>query len=320
MDKISINSPPFHIGVLLIDDFPLMSYASVVEPIRAANILADKEIYRLSNIPALQERAVSSNGAVIYGDTEGFTYLNFDLVLVVAGGNPSTYRDKAVFAWLRELAQFGVRLGGISGGPVILAAAGLMVGRRMTMHWKHAADLAQSSLLIERGLYVIDRDRVTCAGGTAAIDLMHGLIAEQHGTQFAHLVSDWLLHTDVRPAGGSQRASLIERYQTTNPSIVSVIEVMENRIADPLTLTQLAKLAGLSKRQLNRLFQINLGQSTMTLYREIRLEKARSLVANSTRTLTEIALSTGFSSSAHFCTMHARKFGIPPSTLRKKIK
>ena len=221
--------------------------------------------------------------------------------------------------WLRRLTRLGVRLGGVSGGPYILAAAGLMRNRRMTVHWEHAAALAELSPapLLERSLYVIDRDRVTCAGGTAPMDLMHALIAERHGPDFARLVSDWFLHTDVRPSGGPQRAGLVARYGTTRRAMLDAIEAMENNVAEPLTLSELARFSGVSPRHLNRLFRDEVGRTTMAFYRDLRLEKARNLLRNSPLPMTEIALATGFAGSAHFSKAHSARHGAPPSSLRR---
>ena len=202
---------------------------------------------------------------------------------------------------------------------MILAKAGLMNGRRMTVHWEHAAALAEISpnLMVERSLYVIDRDRVTCAGGTAPLDLMHALIARDHGPAFARLISDWFLHTDIRPSGGQQRGGLVERLGTTSPAILNAVEAMENHIADPLTLGDLAALSGVTTRQLNRLFRTRLTLSTMSYYRNLRLETAQRLLRQSTMPLTEIALATGFANSAHFSRVYAQRYGEPPSRARR---
>lgn len=319
MAKLSTPDSRFTVGVLLIDGFALMSYASVVEPLRAANVLSGDALYRVQNIPVAGDYATSSSGALLPASATVGADTEFDLLLVVAGGDPAGFRDERVFAWLRRLSRLGVRLGGISGGPVILAAAGLMNGRRMTVHWDHAAALVEisPSLLVERSLYVIDRDRVTCAGGTAPIDLMHALIAEQHSLRLARRVSDWFLHTEIRPSGGPQRAGRVERYGTTDRAILNAVEAMENHVADPLELRQLARISELSPRQLNRLFRDKLQQSTMSFYRDLRLEKARNLIVNSSLSLTEIALATGFASSAHFSTAHSTRYGKPPSALRE---
>src|SRR6056297_239412 len=306
------------IGVLPVAGFAMMSYASLVEPMRAANLLAGRTLYDMVNFGTSAAPVPSSGAAVVMPQAVVGDALKLDYLFVVAGGDPTGYDDRRVMTWLARLAREGVPLGGVSGGPIILARAGLMAGRRMTVHWEHAAALAEISphLLIERTLYVIDRDRVTCAGGTAPMDLMHALISQHHGAPFARLVSDWFMHTEVRPSIGPQRAGLVDRVGSNTPAILDAVEAMEAHVAEPLSLERLAAYAGLSPRQLNRLFQDRLGRSTMRYYRELRLDKAQSLLRNSPLSLTEIALATGFASSSHFSRVYAQHFGGPPSSYR----
>ncbi len=310
------------IGIVLLDGFAVMSYASVVEPLRAANMLAGRELYRIDNIPNAGERAVSSGGAIVPATAVDDQDDDFSLVLVIAGGAPESFSSDRLFEWFRHLSRLGIPLGGVSGGPVILAAAGLMAGRRMTVHWEHAAAMSEKwpQLLLERSLYVIDRDRVTCAGGTAPLDLMHALISERHGPDLAQRVSDWYMHTQVRPSGGPQRAGREVRYRTTDPVILRAIEAMENHLADPLELKQLAAIAGVSSRQLNRQFKSKMEQSTMRFYRHLRLDKARSLLTNSSLRITEIALATGFSNPGHFSSAFAAHFRQSPSESRQNLQ
>ena len=319
MDKLADFRPPFRIAFLLVDGFALMSFAAVSEPLRAANLLAGKKLYEISIVPASGPRATSSSGAVIRATTQLGERVDFNLVLVVAGGDPASFNDRRVLQWLRHLASRGVSLGGVSGGPVILALAGVMNSRRMTVHWEHADVLAQLApgSIIERSLYVIDRDRMTCAGGIAPLDMMHALLTAHHGEKFPGLVSDWFMHTQVRPSGGPQRAGLVERYGVTSKPLVVAIELMTNHIAGPLSLDQLALLANISARQLNRLFKKHLKTSAMAFYRNLRLEKADSLIRTSPFSLTEIALATGFSSSAHFSASYRAKYGLPPSAAKR---
>ena len=317
MDIIGSELPQ-RIGVLPLAGFALMSYACVVEPLRAANLLSKRRLYELVHFSDAE--SVGSSGAVsVKVDASLQDTPNLDMLLVVAGGEPEAYANASVFAWLGRMARRGIQMGGVSGGPVILAKAGLMQGRRMTVHWEHAVALAEISpnLMIERSLYVMDRDRVTCAGGTAPLDLMHALIARDHGTVFARLVSDWFLHTDIRPSGGPQRGGLVERVGTTSAPILDAVEAMENHVADQLKLSDLATISGVSERQLNRLFRARLGVSTMGYYRDLRLDTAQRLIAHSSLPLTEIALATGFASSAHFSRSYAEKYGAPPSALRR---
>ncbi|NOX40931.1 MAG: GlxA family transcriptional regulator [Alphaproteobacteria bacterium] len=316
------NPKPRRVGVLPLPGFALMSYACVVEPLRAANLLGEKTLYEIVNISTDTSAPRSSGAALITAQAHIGDTLHLDDLFVIAGGHPETFADKNVLGWIAQMARKVTLLGGVSAGPVILAKAGVMAGRRMTVHWEHAAALAEISpdLAIEHSLYVIDRDRVTCAGGTAPLDLMHALIAAQHSTAFARKVSDWFMHTEIRPAGGQQRAGLVERVDTTNPAILDAVEVMENHVADVLTLPQLAHISGVSPRQLNRLFTEKLGLPTIRYYRVLRLVRAQNLLRNSSMQITEIALATGFASSAHFSSAYARHFQVAPSLDRLRSK
>ena len=306
------------IGLLPLDGFALMSYASLTEPMRAANLLAGHRLYDMIDITTESGAVHSSGAASIRPQVKVGDDIDLDYLFVIAGGDLTRVEDARVTNWLARMARQGARLGGVSGGPVILARAGLMNGRRMTVHWEHATALAEISphLAIERTLYVIDRDRITCAGGTAPMDLMHALITRHHGAPFARQVSDWFMHTEVRPSIGPQRAGLVERLGSNDPALLDAVATMETHIADPVTLSDLAQIADVSPRHLNRLFQEKLGRSTMGFYRALRLDTARGLLRNSSLPLTEIALATGFASSSHFSRVYSQHFGQPPSHYR----
>ena len=287
MDSLTQRRDGFQVGFLLADGYALMSYSSAQEPLRAANLLkpgaynivhlclddVDSVIGEamIANAAVSSEGVVSSEGAVSSGGAVSssgavvpatpFARITqrFDLILVVAGGDPFKFNRPDLNNWLRRQAGFGTLIGGVSGGPVILSMAGLMDGYRMTLHWEHAQTLSEISpdSLIERSLYVIDRNRLTCAGGTAPLDMMHALITQHHGADFARRVSDWFLHTTIRESSAPQRSGPAERYRTHDQSILTAIELMENHVAEPLELAQLADIVGLGVRQLNRLFKQN---------------------------------------------------------------
>ncbi|MEO3414409.1 GlxA family transcriptional regulator [Roseovarius sp. CAU 1744] len=318
MDVIGSQIEKRRIGILTLNGFALMSYSSTVEPLRAANLLGRRTLYEVVNIGVTADPIQSSGAAVVIPQATIAETPKLDYLFVVAGGDPAHYNERPLFPWLVRQARAGTRLGGVSGGPLILARAGLMEGRRMTIHWEHAQALAEISphLMIDRTLYVIDRDRVTCAGGTAPLDLMHALIARHHGAPFARLVSDWFMHTEIRPSIGPQRGGLVDRVGSTNAAILDAVDVMESNVAETVDLDELARAAGVSPRQLNRLFREKLGRSTMGYYRELRLDKAQSLLRNSPLSLTEIALATGFANSSHFSRAFTQHFGQPPSASR----
>ena len=310
---------PEVVGFLLIPGFALMSYASAVEPLRAANLFAGRELYRWVHIAHASPVVASSSGATVPCPARVGDEIDLDLVLVCAGGNPAAFSHRATFAWLRRLARRGVALGGVSGGPFILARAGVMAGHNMTIHWEHAPALAESfpDLLLTRSLYIIDRKRLTCAGGVAPLDMMHALIAARHGSELATQVSDWFLHTDIRPAGGPQRSSLIERYGIHRRELVAALELMEATLSEPLDRASVARRVGLSTRQLDRLFAQGVGVSFLTHYRRIRLERARELLRHSALPVTEIAIATGFAGPSHFSRVYRAMFGQSPGAERR---
>ena len=317
-DHIGSVSRPYRVGVFPVPGFALMSYACTVEPLRAANLLSRRKLYEVVHFGAAG-RICSSGAAAIDGQYRIGDAADLDLVLVVAGGDPFAFRDKAVFDWLRKLARRGVRIGGVSGGAVVLAHAGLMTGRRLAVHWEHAAPLAEQfpDSLVERKLYVIDRDRVTCGGGTAPLDLMHALVASHHGSVFARLVSDWFLHTDIRGASAPQRGGVAERLGAHSPHIHEAVAAMESHVGDPLSLKQLALVTQVSTRHLNRLFDDAFGQSVMGFYRDIRLDTARRLIRSTAMSLGEISEATGFANAGHFSNTYNERFGVRPRADRK---
>lgn len=319
-DKVDAGAGVFRVGVYPVPGFALMSYACIVEPLRAANLLSERDLYEVVHF-ASDGASISSSGAAVDGDHTMGSTPPLDLLLVVAGGDPFAFGDADVFDWLKGVAEGGTRIGGVSGGSVLLVKAGLMEGRRMTVHWEHAATLAEQfpGVLIERRLYVIDRDRVTCGGGVAPLDLMLALIADHHGGVFARLVSDWFLHTDIRGAAAPQRAGLAERLGVHSPHLVEAVAAMENHIADPLTLKQLALIAGVSDRHLNRQFAETLGQSAMAYYRQLRLDVARRLLAGSALSVAEISDATGFSTQAHFSNAYQRRYDRRPTEDRRQL-
>lgn len=306
------------IGFLLVPGFALMSYASAVEPLRAANRLASRELYRWRHISIDGRPAEASNGATILCQHRIGETVKLDLLLVCAGGNPASFAHEPTLRWLRALAHAGVTIGGVSGGPYILARAGLLRGYRFTLHWEHIPALAEEfpDLAVSNTLYEIDRDRLTCAGGIAALDMMHALIEADHGHRLASAVSEWFLHSQVRLGSGPQRMTLRERFGVTHPRLLRVLERMEARIEEPASRAALAAVAGLSPRQLERLFQAHLGSTIGGHYLGVRLERAQTLLRQTTMPVLDVAVACGFISASHFSRSYKARFGRSPRAER----
>jgi transcriptional regulator GlxA family with amidase domain len=295
--------------------FALMSYASTVEPLRAANVLTGKKLYRWWHATPGNQPAIASSGAAVLPDfTFGADPDELDILLVCAGGNPSTFNDRQSFAWLRRLARRGVVIGGVSGGPYILAKAGLLAGRRCTVHWEHmpAFQEAFPDVKLTSSLFELDGDRITCSGGVAGLDMMAALIARDHGHELGAAVSDWFLHTYVRDGIGPQRMDPRFRFGVTDEKVLAVLKTMEENLEEPLSREQLACLAGVSLRQLERSFRTNVRRGVHQHYLALRLDRARQLLRETSLAVVEIALATGFGSASQFARAFRRAFGFPP--------
>jgi transcriptional regulator GlxA family with amidase domain len=316
------DSPrPSRVGFLLIPGFALMSYASAIEPLRAANVLTGRNLYRWRHIAIQGSEIVASNGVRIQADASIASVGRFDTIVVCAGGNPQTFDHPPTLAFLRKVARHGVRLGGVSAGPYLLAKAGLLDGYRCTVHWEHIPAFTETFpfLHLSHSLFEIDRDRFTCAGGIAALDMMHALIRIDHGPAVASAVSDWFLQTEVRRGEAAQRLSPTERFGVHDPKLIATLLRIEQNIEMPLAPEKLAKLAGISLRQLQRLFARHLRTTIHRRYMLVRLERARVLLRQTDIPIAEIAFAAGFESSMHFSRMYKRHFGVTATSERKHL-
>jgi len=309
---------PQVIGFLLIGDFALMSYAAAVEPLRAANHLSGRELYRWRHVAVDDETARASNGVRILADARVGDDASFDAVIVCAAGNPALFDHAPTFAWLRDLARRGVRLGGVSGGPWVLARAGVLKGYRCTIHWEHLPAMAEAfpQLDLHRTLYVVDRDRLTCAGGIAALDMLVEVVERDHGHTLAAAVAEWFLQTEVRSGGAAQRMRARERFGVSNEKLLRALAYMEANIEDPASKEQLAAAAGVSVRQLERLFSQQLGITPTEHYIGMRLDRAKTLLRQTTMSVMETSVACGFVSSSHFSRAYRARFGNSPKAER----
>lgn len=316
------NSRPTHVGFLLIPDFALLAYASAIEPLRAANRLSGRDLYHWSHISIDGRAAIASNSVGIASDFNVGDDRPLDYLIVCAGGNPAAFQHAPTFAWLRQLARRRVKLGGVSGGPYILARANVLTGYRFTIHWEHAPAFIEEypELDLRRSLYEIDRDRLTSSGGTAPLDMMHAVIAREHGSELALAVSEWFLQTHVREGAGPQRMPLRERLGISHAPLLRVVARMEQDLETPVARAELARTAGVSLRQLERLFRSHLGRSLGEHYLVLRLDRARDLLRQTTLSVLEIALACGFASASHFSRAYRRRFAHAPRSERDRLR
>lgn len=318
--KRTSSLPPIRsVGFLLVPGFALMAYSAAVEPLRAANKLSNQTLYSWFHISVDGGLTCASSGAAIMPDQTLDTIdKQPDLILVCAGGNPSLFEDQSIIAWLRRAARNNVVIGGISGGPYILAKAGLLDGYRCTLHWEHAPAFIEAfpEAHLTRSLFEIDGRRITCSGGIAALDLMIALIGGDHGVELAAAVSDWLLHTQIRDGVRPHRMSTGSRYEGLDKPMLATIDAMEAHIEEPLSRSRLAAISGLSLRQLERRFQRHFGYGVHHHYLDLRLERAKTLLRETAASVTEVSIATGFASASQFSRAFKKRIGRSPAIFR----
>lgn len=313
-----------HVGFIVLPQFALLSVASAIEPLRAANALAGQtlyewRIYTIDGAPALASCGAQMTGAPL--DALHAQEIPLDTVFVCTGGGPRDWQFPELAAHLSRLAQRGVRLGGLSGGAYVLAQCRLLANRRFTVHWEYVPALREAfpTLEPESARFVLDHDRITCGGGVAALDMMHALIAQRHGPAFARRVSDWYLHRQVDASQAPQRASTTQRFQVHHPGLVAMLEKMQATVGEPLSRQAMARHVGISVRQIDRLFASFLGRSYRQQYRQLRLAHARLLLEQSALSMTQVAMATGFNSATHFSRSFRAQFGVSPRQMRTGV-
>lgn len=298
---------------LLLPGFSSMGFISAIEPLRVANRFRG-ELYRWHVLSCEGGAVLASNGMSVNAE-DGLGALEAGAtLLVVAGFDPLTHVTPALNQWLRRLDNDGVTLGAIDTGSVVLAQAGLLDGYRLTLHWEALEAFKESypALHVTQELFEIDRQRITCAGGTASIDLMLDLIAQAHGPELAIQVSEQFVLGRIRPRKDHQRMQVASRYGIHNKKLVQVIGEMEQHSEPPLSTSQLALGINVTRRQLERLFRLHLHDTPRNFYLGLRLEKARQLLRQTDMSVLDISIACGFESPSYFTRSYRARFGCAP--------
>ncbi|MRX51284.1 helix-turn-helix domain-containing protein [Paracoccus sp. S-4012] len=304
---------------LLLPRFTMMSFAGAIEPLRLANYAAGRSLYewRLLGEGYTGEGAASatcSNGARIALDGGLEELRAGDTILVCGGLDITRAASRPVLNWLRREGRRGVAVGGLCTGAWVVAAAGLLDGRKATIHWENHDGFAEAFPEVDlvRAIFVQEGSRLTAAGGTSSIDLMLGIIAAEHGDALAATVADQLIYTNIRTGRDSQRLSIPARIGVRHPRLAQVIARMEETVEEPVSPADLAEETGMSTRQLERLFRRYLGRSPKKYYMETRLARARNLLMQTPMSVIEVALACGFSSPSHFSKCYRAQYGATP--------
>ena len=310
---------PREIVFALVPDYSFIAFSSAVEPLRMANRMRGEQLYRWRIVSVGGAPVASSSGLSVQIDGDLGSVENADLVIVCAGEQVQRHVDKTCLAWLRRLAQRRIPLGAICTGAYLLARADLLGGYRCTIHWENLASLREEhpDITVTSELFEIDRDRYTCSGGVAPLDMMLNLIQAEHGSPLAVAISEEFICERIRGRNDRQRVPLKHHLGTSQPKLVEAISLMEANIEEPMSLDELSRHVGLSRRQLERLFQKHVRCVPTRYYLELRLARARQLLLQTTRPIVDIAFACGFVSAPHFSKCYRDRYGVPPREERR---
>lgn len=302
---------------LLVENFSHLAFACAIEPLRIANLVSGKTLYNW--------KLISNNGATAVCSHRSVTLVNGGLdplesddhLFVVSGIDVRSAATRPVLSYLRRQHRHGVRIGAICSGAYLLAKAGLLDGKPCAIHWDFHDSFAEEfpRVLLRRSVFVADSQVITSSGGPAAADMMLCVIARQHGAGLAIEVADQMVYNAVRSHEDVQRFSLNGRIGVSE-KLKLAVRLMEQNLERPLSTHDLAGAVGISGRQLERLFERHLQTSPKQYYTEMRLQRARNLLMQTDASVTEVAMSCGFSSHSHFTRRYKQTYGTTPRKVR----
>jgi transcriptional regulator GlxA family with amidase domain len=312
------------LGFLIYHGFPMACLTSMIEPLRAANEIVGKTAFTWQLIGEEDAHIISSAEVafepdVTLADVQGLDYL------FVLGAPKSEFTNiKTSNGILRRLVKHGMLIGGISGGVFPLARSGLLDGYTCSVHWCYRAAFEAEFPQIETVDDVIysDRTRITVSGAAAGFDAMLNLIAQELDTEVMTEVACWFQHPLVRGEGVQQRIPTARSSSTDDmlpKAIQKAVQLFSESFEDPISVTEVANIVGLSPRQMERKFKQATGQSPINFYRSKRMHAARQWVLYSGDNISEIALAVGYSTSAPLVKYYKEEFGLAPLEDREKI-
>ncbi|MBE1284465.1 MAG: helix-turn-helix domain-containing protein [Rhodobacteraceae bacterium] len=307
-----------HFVVLVADGFSMHSLSCLTEPLTLANRRAGRDIFRVSLVSETGEPAVSSGGFEVMTSGD-LSKQDIDAIQIVCDGTQGVeFYSPQVLNWLRSHAVRGGIVGSLGNGGYALAQAGLLEGRQFTVHWQNREALFENypSLMATDRIFEIDGRIITCAGGAAATDLSLELIARATDAALSARVAEQCLQPGNRTGDDRQRLPLNAILGTRNSILISAVSQMQGNIEEPVSFEDISSACGVSKRQLERIFRRHVGMSPGRYYKEIRLEHARRLIAQTDLGICEIAFACGYNSLGVFQKNFRARYGHTPRAAR----
>lgn len=311
---VAPGTEPIDVAFVLLPKFTMLAFSSALEPMRMANQLTQKVLFRWTVLSDDGLPVACSNGVPIVVEGPWSAAKPEGIVLVVSGVEPEGKASVALGDWLRGLWRRGRTVGGLCTGAYALAQAGILKGRRFTMHWDNITAFAENhpDLQPARQVFSMDDRVMTCAGGIAAADMMLKLINDRFGAELGQEVMNMCLLTQRRDEADSQTASLATRLGTRHDKLLQAAAFLEAHIEEELDLDACADHLNLSRRQIERLFNRYLGITPVRYMNDLRLARGRALLAETDMKVTDVAVACGYASTSHFSKSFRKKYGVSP--------
>jgi len=311
---IEAPAKPRRFVFVLLEEFTMLCFSAAVESLRIANRMSGRDLYTWVLMSESGAPVRCSAGIEFVVQHELIDVSRDDTVMICGGVNIKTASSKKIVNWLRRESRRGPLMAGLCTAGYTLAKAGLLDGKRATIHWENQDSFIEEFEEVEltKSVFVVDGNRITTAGGTSSIDLMLKLIAQDHGEDLANAVADQLIYSSIRTDQDTQRLSIPTRIGVRHPKLSQVIQKMEKNIEEPISPSILARDVNMSTRQLERLFRRYLNRSPKRYYMELRLQKARNLLMQTDMSVINVALACGFASPSHFSKCYRAHYDTTP--------
>ncbi len=304
---------PLRFGFILTQKFSLISLSSAVEALRLSNRHLGEVKYEWALLSLDGAPVTASAGLQVNCDMRLDAW-NGDALVVCSGLDVERNTSPELVSALRKIARTGKEMGALCTGAHVLAKAGLLEDHNCTLHWENLPGFTETfpDVQVSNELFEIDRNRFTCAGGTASLDMMLNIISKHLGMETAAWVADQCMHDRIRDKHDQQKITLPQRLGVRHPKLLSVIKMMEENLEEPYSRTDLARTAALSTRQLERLFRKYLNRSPARYYLELRLNRSRLLLLQTDMPIIDVAMACGFVSASHFSKCYRDFYGKTP--------
>jgi transcriptional regulator GlxA family with amidase domain len=308
---------PRRVAMLIYPGVAPLDVAGPLQVFGVANFLAKRRLYEIMTVAPTAEPVATPLGfAFLPACAMTALALPIDTLLVSGGGGADAVKDPAIFAWLAQTAPQARRFGSICTGAFILAAAGLLDGRRVTTHWALSDELARrhpTAIVEGDAIFIRDRNLYSSAGISAGIDLALALLEEDHGRELALDVARYLVLFLKRSGGQAQFSTQLQAQFSSIPAIQQVQRWCHENLAEDLSVGALARRAAMSERSFGRAFREAAGQTPAEFVMTARLQAACRLLEDTELARKTIAERCGLRSPAAMRRVFLRRLGVSPA-------